>query len=159
MDDRELNDLVNRVSIDFFNKPFAHNATFNLRLRSTGGRYLTSTHNLEFNKKALEVYGLEELINIIKHELCHYHLHILGKGYRHKDKDFKNTLLQVKGTRYSKPLISNNKIQTNYQLMCKNCKQIYHRKRKINHKKYRCSKCLGKLELLCSTNKNIDRYI
>lgn len=152
MNDCELNDLVNKVSLEFFNKPFVHNATFNCRLRSTGGRYLTSSHNLEFNKKSFEFYGLEELINIIKHELCHYHLHIQGKGYMHKDKDFKNKLSQVEGTRYSKALINNKKIQYSYQLICKNCKQIYHRKRKINHRRYRCSKCFGKLELFCSTN-------
>lgn len=156
MNDIDLIRLVKEVSLEYFNKPFEHEAKFNHRLRATGGRYLIHSHNLEFNKKSYELYGIEELINIIKHELCHYHLHIQGKGYMHKDGAFKTLLKQVKGTRYSKTLISNKKTQFNYQLICKNCKQIYQRKRKINHKKYRCSKCFGKLELLNLANKNID---
>ena len=46
----------------------------------------------EINPLVVEVYGMEELIGVIKHELCHYHLHIEGKGYRHRDADFKNLL-------------------------------------------------------------------
>ena len=41
---------------------------------------------------------MEELIGIIKHELCHYHLHLEGKGYQHRDKDFKELLKKVGGT-------------------------------------------------------------
>lgn len=156
MNDTELTNLINEVSLKHFNKPFKHVAKFNPRLRSTGGRYLTSNHNLEFNKISYELYGMEELINIIKHELCHYHLHIEGKGYLHKDMDFKNLLSQVKGTRYSKKLINNKKTDYYYQFICKKCKQVYQRKRKINYKKYRCSKCFGKLKPLNLADKNID---
>ena len=33
---------------------------------------------------------MEELIGIIKHELCHYHLHLEGKGYQHRDRILSN---------------------------------------------------------------------
>ena len=50
------------------------------------------SHNIEINKKHYEEFGIEELIGIIKHELCHYHLHIEKRGYKHRDQDFKELL-------------------------------------------------------------------
>ena len=38
---------------------------------------------------------MDELISIIKHELCHYHLHQEGKGYKHRDQDFKDLLKKL----------------------------------------------------------------
>lgn len=60
------------------------------------------THNLEFNPKHVEKFGTEELDKIIKHELCHYHLHLMGKGYKHGDRDFRELLYAVGGTRFCK---------------------------------------------------------
>lgn len=90
MDNQELQELVRRLSLKSFQRPFLHQAYFNARLRSTGGRYLLQSHNIEINPKAYELYGLEEVQGIILHELCHYHLHIEGKGYQHRDKDLEN---------------------------------------------------------------------
>ncbi len=92
MEDEELQKLVEAISDQSFGMPFLHFAAFNDRLRTTGGRYLLRSHNLEFNKKHYEQFGMEELIGIIKHELCHYHLHLQGKGYKHQDHDFKQLL-------------------------------------------------------------------
>ena len=69
MDDEQLQKLVERISIHFFQKPFKHKARFNPRLRTTGGRYLLHTHDIEINKKYYEQHGEKELIGIIKHEL------------------------------------------------------------------------------------------
>ncbi len=41
------------------------------------------------------------LVGIIKHELTHYHLHLLGLGYRHRDRNFKILLKKVGGSRYA----------------------------------------------------------
>lgn len=89
MQNNELQSCVEKVSLENFNKPFKHRAYFNNRLRTTGGRYLLHSHNIEINHKQYTMYGMEALTNIIKHELCHYHLHLEGKGYKHKDYDFK----------------------------------------------------------------------
>ena len=40
MDNQELQELVRRLSLKSFQRPFLHQAYFNARLRSTGGRYL-----------------------------------------------------------------------------------------------------------------------
>ena len=80
---------VERVSLQDFGLPFRHQATFNSRLTSTGGRYFTKTHHIEISPHQLENYGTEETEKIIKHELCHYHLHLLKRGYQHRDEDFK----------------------------------------------------------------------
>ena len=35
------------------------------------------------------MFGEKAVIDIIKHELCHYFLHLAGKGYQHRDQDIK----------------------------------------------------------------------
>jgi len=151
LDNEELQQLVCRISLESFQKPFIHKAYFNGRLRSTGGRYLLQSHNIEINPKAFELYGIKEIQGIVLHELCHYHLHIEGKGYQHRDKEFRELLKKVKAPRFcsalhtSKPSI---KKQRRYTYTCVNCQQLYIRKIKMNVEKYCCSKCLGKLELL-----------
>nr|WGD63029.1 SprT family protein [Bacillus subtilis] len=98
MDNIELQKLTEDISKTYFKKPFRHQALFNDRLKTTGGRYLLTSHNIELNRKYLIEHGREELIGIIKHELCHYHLHLEEKGYKHRDRDFR-MLLQSKSTR------------------------------------------------------------
>ena len=95
----ELQRWIEQISIRDFGKPFRHQARWNARLSTTGGRYLLRSHHIEINPKQLEVNGAEEVEKIIKHELCHYHLHLEGKGYQHRDADFKQLLAQVGGSR------------------------------------------------------------
>ncbi|TWD89707.1 SprT-like protein [Neobacillus bataviensis] len=148
MEQKELQLLVEKISLEYFGKPFKHTASFNPRLRSTGGRYLLSTHNIDINKKYLEQLGEKELIGIIKHELCHYHLHLEGRGYQHKDQDFKILLKQVGAPRFCSQLPERNVKRTAKKILfyqCTSCKQTYQRKRSINTSKYVCGKCRGKL--------------
>ena len=99
MDDRALQAWVERISLESFGLPFRHRAAFNGRLRSTGGRYFLKSHDIEINPRQLETHGLEETEKIIKHELCHYHLHLMKRGYRHRDRDFRELLAKVGGSR------------------------------------------------------------
>ncbi|BDH63396.1 protein SprT [Lysinibacillus sp. PLM2] len=148
MTDHELQTIVEELSIKYFNRPFIHKAYFNNRLRTTGGRYLLNNHNIEFNKRSYDIFGIDELRGIILHELCHYHLHIQGRGYKHRDSDFRNLLKQVGAPRFCST-IEENKIKRKTSIRriyeCIDCKQQYPRKRKVDVNKYRCSKCYGKL--------------
>ena len=92
-----------------FRNAVLHKAMFNSRLRTTGGRYLLNTHNIELNYRYYEMYGKEELVGIVKHELCHYHLHIAGRGYKHRDKDFRELLKAVDAPRFCKRMINEEK--------------------------------------------------
>ncbi len=92
MTQEELQQLVEEISLKSFQRPFKHQAMFNPRLRTTGGRYHLNDHHLDFNVKLFEESDKETITGIIKHELCHYHLHLTGRGYRHKDMDFKYLL-------------------------------------------------------------------
>lgn len=142
MNYEQLTLWVQEVSMTYFKKPFRHQAVFNKRLRTTGGRYLLQTHNIEINPKYLEVYGEEEVEGIIKHELCHYHLHIEGKGYRHGDMDFQMLMQQTGSPRYCRPITA-----SKWLYICESCHQNYPRMRKINTQKYCCSKCSGRIYL------------
>jgi SprT-like protein len=149
MTDEELQSLVEKISIQFFQKPFRHLASFNSRLKTTGGRYLLQTHNIELNKRYFEQLGEQELIGIIKHELCHYHLHLEKKGYKHQDKDFKNLMLKVDAPRFCQQLPDRpktNRSQKVYVYTCSGCSLVFKRKRTVNIKKYVCGKCKGKLK-------------
>lgn len=147
MDNKTLQAWVEQVSRDSFGRPFLHQATFNPRLRSTGGRYFMRSHDIEINPKQLETFGREETEKIIKHELCHYHLHLTKRGYRHQDADFQRLLAEVGGSRYCSALPGQTKrVQPyRYKLVCHSCGMEYLRKRKVNPAKYACGKCRGKL--------------
>ncbi|KYG34408.1 SprT family protein [Alkalihalobacillus trypoxylicola] len=149
MEQKELQKLVEDLSIQFFKRPFIHEARFNHRLRTTGGRYLLRSHDIEINPKQWSHFGEEALIGIIKHELCHYHLHILKKGYKHSDRDFQELLQQVDGSRYCEHIPgTGNRSNAFILYQCQSCELIYKRKRQINTSKYVCGKCSGKLKKL-----------
>lgn len=149
MDDEQLQAWVSRISNENFGLPFRHEAKFNPKLRTTGGRYFTKSHHIEINPSHLETFGSEEVEKIIKHELCHYHLHLGKKGYQHKDADFKQLLQKVGGSRFCQTLPGTYKAHPyRYQLICKDCQLTYRRKHKVDVKKYVCGACKGKLKLV-----------
>lgn len=150
MTNEELQVLVETISLQYFQRAFKHKASFNRRLRTTGGRYLLHTHNIEINKTYYDALGKDELIGIIKHELCHYHLHLLNRGYQHKDADFKNLLKMVGGPRFCSSLPMQQKKEQKKKIIiykCLGCKQRYTRRKRMNTTKYVCGRCRGKLEL------------
>ncbi|MFS0644940.1 SprT family protein [Siminovitchia sp. 179-K 8D1 HS] len=144
MTDEQLQSLTEKISLEFFQKPFKHKAVFNPRLRTSGGRYLLANHYIEINRKYYEEHGLEELKGIIKHELCHYHLHLEGKGYKHRDREFRELLNKVGAPRHCSPL-SEKKNLTRRIYECTRCGHIYTRQRRVNTNRYFCGKCKGKL--------------
>lgn len=144
LNEEALHNLVNELSIKYFRKPFLHQVQFNHRLRTTGGRYIPVKKVIELNPKYVVEMDESEFIGIIKHELCHYHLHIEGRGYKHGDEAFKALLKATGSPRHCSPLPSY-KSSYKYKYTCKDCKHVYRRSRRINVNKYRCGKCKGKL--------------
>ncbi|WP_203248111.1 SprT family protein [Sporosarcina beigongshangi] len=144
MMDTDLQKLIEVISIDVFGKPFLHVSRFNSRLRTTGGRYMLADHSIEINPLVFQKYGMEELVGVIKHELCHYHLHIEGKGYRHRDVDFKELLRKTGSPRFCKVLSERNQKRLALHLYkCVACELEYKRRRRMDVRKYRCGKCAG----------------
>ena len=143
MNEHELQQLTMEISRTSFHREFTHKITYNKRLRSSGGRYLLKTGNIEINPLVEQELGLEALVGVIKHELCHYHLHQTGGGYRHRDADFKRLLHQVGGSRFVERMK-----EPNFLYECTACHHRYPRMRKMNTNRYVCGKCRGKLILL-----------
>ena len=141
MTNEQLQQYVEQLSLDVFALPFRHKAVFNERLRTTGGRYFLTDHHLDFNRSYLVDHKIFR--GIVIHELCHYHLHLLGKGHRHQDHDFKEWLRRYGGLRYSPRLKENEK--KNHLYECEKCGTLYRRKRKMNPERYRCGQCRGKI--------------
>ncbi len=98
MTNEQLQKMVEDISIKYFAKPFRHRAYFNSRLKTTGGRYHLNDHNIDINPKMDDGQTHEVLIGIIKHELCHYHLHLAGYSAKHNTKQFKQLLKAVGGS-------------------------------------------------------------
>ena len=143
MNEHELQQLTEEISRTSFHREFTHQISYNKRLSSSGGRYLLKTGNIEINPLVEQELGLEALIGVIKHELCHYHLHQTGGGYRHRDADFKRLLHQVGGSRFVERMK-----EPNFIYECTACHHRYPRMRKMNTNRYVCGKCRGKLILL-----------
>ena len=152
MNEKELQNLVEQISLTYFKRPFNHQVKINNRMRTTGGRYFLKDHHIEINGHFLAENYRQDLIGIIKHELTHYHLHLLGKGYQHRNTDFKNLLKQVGGSRYTPDIGLRRKAKINYLYRCQNCGLIYPRVRKINTRRYYCGKCRGELHLIKKSN-------
>lgn len=154
MSDEKLHELVSHVSNEVFGKQFQHKAYFNKRLRTTGGRYMLRSHNIEVNPLVFEKYGMDELLGVIKHELCHYHLHIEGRGYQHRDTDFRELLEITNSPRFCSTLVERNvrKSKKRYTYKCVKCSLSYNRKIRLNTRKYRCGKCFGELMLVSFEN-------
>ena len=140
-----LTDYVKMVSLEDFGWEFKHEARWNKRLRSTGGRFFPKDGHLDFNPKMYEEHGLDVFRKIVRHELVHYHLYFQGKGYRHADADFKRLLKQVDGLRYA-PALSQSTYKYMYQ--CSHCGTPYPRKRRVDVARMRCGRCGGQLDLV-----------
>lgn len=138
-----LTEYVQEVSREDFDRPFRHEARWNSRLRTTGGRFFPKDGHLDFNPKMLEAHGLDLFRKIVRHELCHYHLFFEKKGYRHGDRDFKQLLQEVGGLRFA-PQVEE-RVQSFHHYSCQSCGQLYQRRRRINTQKYRCGRCQGQL--------------
>ncbi|EIM06387.1 hypothetical protein A1A1_10981 [Planococcus antarcticus DSM 14505] len=147
MTNEELTGLIKEISLVIFHKSFRHEGLFNSRLRTTGGRYLLRSHNIEINPSSYEKFGYVELEGIIKHELCHYHLHIEGRGYKHRDRDFRELLEETGAPRFCSMLENKTKRGSakSYVYQCVACKTNYTRKIRMNAERYRCGRCSGKL--------------
>mgnify|MGYP001790740661 FL=1 len=143
MNEHELQQLTEEISRTSFHREFTHQISYNKRMSYSGGRYLLKTGNIEINPLVEQELGLEALIGVIKHELCHYHLHQTGGGYRHRDADFKRLLHQVGGSRFVERMK-----EPNFIYECTACHHRYPRMRKMNTNRYVCGKCRGKLILL-----------
>lgn len=148
MTDEELQGLVEKCSLDFFDKPFQHQAYFNGRLRTTGGRYLLKTHAIEINPLMLSEFDETTLVGIIKHELVHYHNHLSGIPYQHHHPAFKLELMRVGGLRFA-PQTSKARIQAKHYWVykCTNEHQLL-RQRRFDTERYVCGKCGNRLYLV-----------
>ena len=148
MDNSELQQLVESVSEQWFQKPFLHTALFNARLRTTAGRYLHGSHSIEINPRYHALHGPAELISTIKHELCHYHLALGKRPFKHSSPEFKLLLAKVGAALYAQPSPGlANKRHRVYFYVCIQCSHAYRRSRRINTRRYVCGKCRGKLLL------------
>ena len=147
MNENELQNLVEEISLKYFDRPFKHRVKINRRMTTTGGRYHLDDHHLEINAHFLVPQYHDYLVGIIKHELTHYHLHLLGFGYRHRDRNFKILLKKVGGSRYAPDIGLRKKKKYRYLYLCENCGLRYPRMRRINTHQYRCGKCRGHLRL------------
>lgn len=146
MTDQQLQKLVEETSENLFGKSFQHEAKMNSRLRTTGGRYLLQSHAIEINPRVLELHGMEELIGVIKHELCHYHLHLEGRGYRHRDADFRSLMKETNSPRFCKSLVTPKEIEKKFRIYeCVSCKIQYKRKKRMSIERYRCGQCYSEI--------------
>lgn len=148
MMDAELQALVEQWSMTYFDRPFKHRAYFNHRLKTTGGRYHLQSHNIDINPLMLTEHGMATLKGVALHELCHYHLHLTGRGYQHRDRDFKQLLAAVGGSRYAPASSKRRRSRHRYYYRCRGCGVVIVRQRRFNPLRYHCARCGSRFQLV-----------
>ena len=79
-------------------------------------------------------------------------MHITGRGYKHRDRDFRELLKKVGAPRFCKRIINEEKEKKVYMYECMECSLQYVRRRQINTKRYVCGNCKGKLKPVAKTS-------
>lgn len=148
MTDAELQALVEQWSLRYFDRPFTHRAYFNRRLKTTGGRYHLQSHNIDINPLMLTEHDMATLKGVVLHELCHYHLHLTGRGYQHRDRDFKQLLATVGGSRYAPASRHRRRARHRYYYRCRGCGAVIVRQRRFNVWHYHCARCGSRFQLV-----------
>lgn len=146
MTDQELQELTEQWSRQFFGRPFRHRIFFNARLKTTGGRYHFSDHHIDINPLMYIEFDLLTLRGVVLHELCHYHLHLLGADYHHRSREFRQLLQQVGGLRYAPPTSKRRINSPQWHYQCTGCGIIITRRR-FNTSRYVCRRCGQKFKL------------
>ncbi len=93
-----LTDYVKTVSIEDFGWKFKHQALWNKRLRTTGGRFFPRMAMILI-PNSMRNMALKPFENC-PYELCHYHLIFQGKGYSILI-EISSLLAKVDGLRYA----------------------------------------------------------
>ena len=96
----------------------------------------------------LEEFDEATLIGVIKHELVHYFVHMLNEKPDHRNPHFQQLLRAVGGLRYAPTTSKRRRTPPKLLYQCQGCGLQYPRQRRINTRKYVCSKCRGRLKLL-----------
>lgn len=142
MTSEELQKLTEQWSQKYFGRPFTHRIVFNKRLKTTGGRYHLRDHHIDINPLMYSEFDLVNLRQVVLHELCHYHLHLLGMDYHHRSRAFKRLLAQVGGSRYAPPTSKRQKKQgAKWIYQCTGCGVEIARQRRFNTRRYVCRRC------------------
>lgn len=137
-DDMDLQPLLQRLSLELFDKPFLGRVHFNSRLRTSAGRFLASSQTIEVNPAYVRANGEAGLIDTLKHELIHYHFPRAGHG-----PSFRAEAARVKCNRFCSPLPGT---APRLRYICRKCGLVYLRRRRVNVERMRCGKCRGKLK-------------
>lgn len=141
MTNEELQRLTEGWSLEYFGRPFKHKAIFNQRLKTTGGRYHLHDHHIDINPLMYTEFDLDNLKKVVLHELCHYHLHLLGMDYHHRSQAFQTLLTEVDGSRYAPPTSKRRPRQAKWFYQCTGCGATIARQRRFNTRRYVCRRC------------------
>lgn len=139
MDTQDLYQLANSLSLQFWQKPLTIKVVWNTRLRSSAGRYIYSKagpQRIEVSYQEYIDYGLAEVVNILKHELCHFHLHQQNKAFQDGSVVFKQECQRVGAQLTAKP-----RAVKYVQIFCSSCGQLLGYRQRI--RKNLISSCCG----------------
>lgn len=123
----------------------------NGRLIKTMGRFVYFVHSkkpsvIELSKILIENNEMDVILNILKHELVHYALFVLGKPSDDGEEYFENELKRL-------GIVSQSTIKDitinvpRHVYVCNNCNHHYKVKRRLKYDGYfhRCNHCKGRL--------------
>mgnify|MGYP003481005361 FL=1 len=128
--------------------------------RTLGAFYHNNYRALKIGISKKQVIGavidgnIEPILDTLRHEVVHYAMYTLKKGYNDGDKDFEDAIAKLNigaSGATSKQRIKSQKEMTWYSMkddyVCPNCQgecKVQHKKSTTTY--YRCSKCMVRLK-------------
>lgn len=140
-----LQDLTVEIATKIFRRVYRGSIKFNPRLRSTGGRCVVeSGFPIEINP--IVATNDEALVDVIKHELCHYYCMVDGDSGNHNSPKFKEMILIHGGNKELnfadlKPELLGRKIIVNGRVANYLCPKCGYRTVLSAGTKLQCSQC------------------
>lgn len=136
----ELQALVEATARDAFGRPFGGRAEWSRRMRVSAGavqfRRLPAGGVepvvMRLSWRYYCRYGRDELVQTIKHELCHWFLFADGIRHGHRSRPFLELLRRAGAHRYCRPMDRRRASRRRYRYRCPRCGREWVYRRKVD---------------------------
>lgn len=145
---QQLSVLAEHLSQTYWQQRCTIPVVWNGRLSTTMGRFCYSLQKnkrtavrIELSKKAAQHLDRQTFIQVLLHELCHYHLFKQGKPFSDHHPVFETEIKRVGA-------IPTNTIklpQKGYKLYCSKCQAFLGTRKRFNPKRYLSSCCRAQI--------------
>ena len=130
----QLNEMANVIYQDYFGEPYSGKVVWSKQMKRIAGN-CRSDGRIALNFHYYERYGEEEILKVLRHELCHHFCFDKIGHHTHSTPLFVDSLEKVGGDQKGKPMPI-----TGYIHECPGCKKRWTFRKKMD-RKLSCETC------------------